>query len=205
MGRYQEGVWDADLREAERRRKPPTPLRYVLAPLVVLIVVVGVFAYLYSTNHLTFLNHGPGTPSYTLGLAGESSAYRDHVYIVNLTITAPSGLSTGVMGLRVLTPANATVPSGGAPGACDGGTPFYQCLAVSTNLTGWVVLLMSLGGDILAAYPSPAGSTAWNSNLVPFMDAGSLSILSPFPLTGSHDTLEAFGTGSSTVSGSATL
>ncbi|MDE1835454.1 MAG: hypothetical protein KGJ23_02435 [Euryarchaeota archaeon] len=203
---YQEGGWDAEIRSAEvrgRRRTHPTRLLIVLALLAVLALVLAYFLYAMVLSPSKEPN-----PTYALGMTNKTGGHASGVYIVNLTVSAPAALTTGMTGLEILN-RSAALSSGSVPGACDqAAATFFDCLGASATLAGWIVLLLSDSGVILATYPSTHGATTWSTASgvsVPFITAGTIAILSPMPLLGSGDVLSVFGTGGSKVSGSVVL
>lgn len=205
MGRFQEGVWDSEL-HAARRRREQRPRLSMWALLAVVLVAVALVVGLYEADPSVFSLHGTaaGNPSYQVAWTVEGTAHVGGAYIVNLTFRAPSGLTTGITGLD-LQSHGTDLATGLVSGDCAGATPFAKCLGLLQNLSGWVALLLTLGGDVLATYPVSPGSTQWSDPNAFFVDAGSLALVAPTMLTSPSDTLVAFGTSSPSVSGTITL
>ncbi len=205
MGRFQEGVWDAEL-HAARRRREQRPRLSPWALLAVVLAAVALVVGLYAADPSIFSLHGAatGNPSYQVIWTADGTAHVGGAYLVNLTFRVPSGLTTGITGLDLRSNGTA-LATGLVPGDCTGATPFATCLGLLQNLSGWVALLLTLGGDVLATYPVSPGSTEWSDPNVFFVDAGSLALVAPSTLASPSDTLEAFGTASPSVSGSVTL
>lgn len=201
--RFQEGVWDAGIREAERHRRQKTRPRTALVVVaIVLFAGIGVFAYYYLFT--TTFGKGSGL-SYKIDLAFASSAQVGHAYVVNLTYTVSTGLATGDVRLYLDSAAGAPLPNASVPSACAAGSSFDQCLSGVQSTTGWTVELLTLEDDTLAGYPTQAGGTLWTEPTVPFGTGGSLVVFSSAPLVGTSDVLHVAPAGSSSVSGSYTF
>ena len=205
MGRFQEGVWDEELHAARRRREQRRGPKWWTLLLVVL-VAVGLVVGLYALDPSLFALHGSaaGTPNYQVQWTVEGTSRTEGATIVNLTFRAPAALTTGITGLALQS--NGTLlPTGLVPGDCAGASPFATCLGLLQNLSGWVAVLLTLGGDVLSTYPVSPGATQWSDPNVFFVDAGALAIVAPTPQPLPGTTLRGFGTGAPAVCGSVDL
>jgi hypothetical protein len=198
--RFQEGVWDADLREAQRHRQRRTrPRTALLVVVIVIFAVVGVLAY-YFVFEETF-GKGSGL-SYQIKFSPVGSSHAGHAYIVNLSYSASTGLATGMTRLYIETSSGSFLANATPPSNCWAGNNFNACLAAFGTSQGWIVVLLTLAADTLSVYPTSAGGNAWSQTFVDFSTGGSIAVLSNVPLTGTGDTLHVVSGGSSQVSGS---
>ena len=203
MAPYEEGVWDAEIRRAERRRRKGTPIRFVLVPILVLMVVIAVLAYYFLLGHNGL--GGGGALSYSIELSTAATGHAGGAYFVNLTYRASTGLTTGMTRWSIDTPGGTAVGNASAPGSCADGSTFAACIGQVAPGSGWFVLLLTLQGDILTSYPVASGGSTWTDGLVNFATGGSLAVVSGSALGGSQDTLHVAPGGSAAVSGSYTF
>lgn len=163
---------------------------------------------------LGVLSHGwsnetctPGTPAsypvtYTQSSSGKSAG--GSVYFDNLTLGAPSGMTTAYFGLSILEPNKTLVTPGYIPSGCFN-PPFTGCGGPPSS-GGWYAILFS-GGAIVGTYPNTPDSSQWNTGApVPITSSVTLELVSVPPLSGSGDSLVTFTwSDGATVSGSTTL
>ena len=141
------------------------------------------------------ITFGTGTPSQA------GSTYDDL-----LPIAVTNGLTTNLFGLQITEGTGAVLGGLIPPSTCLVNGPLSGCTATSGNGgQAWYAVLLSPGGSVLAIYDPLATNWQTASGPVTLSNSQSIVLISNSPLAGSGDFLSAFGTGSSSVSGSTFL
>ena len=188
--------WETRWRKAKGKRGVSPIIATIL--LVAITVVLAAVLYILVSGYIG----GTGSKPQTVGFAGETpSSCGSTCFNVTFSVTASSGLTTSMFGLKITNTSGAAI----APGtlAC---TTTGCTVSPSTGNTGWVAILFDSSGVAQGTYSS--SSTSWvtkGNSVVTLSSSDTISILSNHPLAGSGATLSAFGVGGASVSGSTTL
>ena len=183
-------------RRGKRRAVSP-----IIATILLVAITVVLAAVLYilisglgSTGSKPYqIGFGQGTPSQS----GTPTTYYD-----TFALSTTSGLTTSLFGVKIVTATGSSV-AGQAVAGC---TTLGGAITTCTATTGWFGALENTSGNVVATF-SPVNG-AWHTSTgtpITVNSAYSFVIVSGSQLAGSGDTLSAYGTSSSSVSGSATL
>ena len=138
---------------------------------------------------------GSGTPSQA------GSTYDD-----SLPMVVTNGLTTSLFGLEITTAAGATLGGRAPSSTCVVNGPLSGCTATAGGgAPTWYAVLLGPGGSVLAIYDPLSVAWATAAGSVTLTSSQSMVLISGSTLAGSGDLLSAFGTGSSTVTGSTIL
>lgn len=190
-----------------QRRKSERGVSPIIATILLVAITVVLAAVLYVlVSGLT--RSGASTP-YELGLNEVSQGGSGTTYTTTLSLTPTSGLTTSAFGLRVTLPGGgSSYPTVAASGTgCSIGAPTNVPASCTGTATGWYgVLVSQSSGYIVALYSgATAGWTYVTGTTVALTGGYQLVLVSYGQLAGSADTISAYSTGSSSVSGSTTL
>jgi flagellin-like protein len=169
----------------------PTPRwrrgkRRAVSPIIATILLVAITVVLAAVLYILISGLGStGSKPYQLSFGSGTPGSHGTAFYDNFTMVPTSGLTTGIFGLKITTPA-------GSPVAVETGTPF------AAPTSGWYAVITSASGGVLSTYTS----TGWTVTSVTVSSSQTLVIVSAVQLAGTGDSLSAFGTGSSSVSGS---
>ena len=197
--------WETRWRKAKGKRGVSPIIATIL--LVAITVVLAAVLYILVSGYIG----GTGAKPQSIGFAGETPssfvASGTTYYNVTFSVTASSGLTTSMFGLKITSTTGLAQPVGTL--ACVATKP----CTVSSG--GWGALLFDSSGNVIAEYSSSASGAAWaqwnNGGTVgpalplTISSSDTVAILSSSALAGTGDTLSAFGTGGASVSGSTTL
>ncbi len=131
------------------------------------------------------------------GVGGSGSTW-----YVPVGLTPSASVATTAFGLKVQSSGGTILPVAAAVGGtcAVGGT--YTAGSTCTGVTGfWYGVLTNASGKIVAIYLS----AGWSSSVTVTGGAFTLNVISQIALDGQGYTLNAYGTGSASVSGSVTL
>jgi len=176
----------------------------IIATILLVAITVVLAAVLYVlVSGLT--RTGASTP-YSLGMAVTSATGSGSNYAVTLSLSPTSGLTTGAFGLQVQNNggiSQATV--GSNPAGCKAGAAPTVC---TSNGAGWYAILVASNGTVSATYSG--ASAAWGNfyvgvTTISVNGAYNLVVISNVAYDGNGFVVSAFGTGTSSVSGSANL
>lgn len=142
-----------------------------------------------------------GSKTYALGMSVVASSGSGSTWDIDLALAPTSGLTTGLFGLVLRNATSENVPLASAVGGagCTVGASFTgtSCTGVSGD---WYAVLVNDLDEIAATYTL----TGWSGTIT--LNAGySLFVVTATSVDGIGDTLTAFATGSSDVSGSVAL
>jgi archaeal type IV pilus assembly protein PilA len=188
------------------RRRGVSP---IIATILLVAITVVLAAVLYVL--ISGLTHTGASTPYSLGMSSPIASVSGSAYYYQITVSPQSGLTTGMFGLSLKGPTGTSLTSAAKPypAACKftaAGTAYSTTSC--TTVTGctasaaspcWYAVLYWLGnGSIANVYNASAG---WTAPTLPVTNAETLVVIAGISLTGSSDTLNAFSTGSSSVSG----
>ncbi|MGC2035317.1 MAG: archaellin/type IV pilin N-terminal domain-containing protein [Thermoplasmata archaeon] len=190
-----------------RRNKRQRGVSPIIATILLVAITVVLAAVLYIL--ISGLTGGSSSKPYTVGFGSPkvSSGAGTSYLVFSLSVT--NDLNTGLFGLKIANPAGVGQASVATTGASclpttTGADQFTSCTGTAG---GWYVLLTNANGGILATYSGTAakwGYPAGISNVV-LSNSDSIVVVSSTSMSGIGDRIAAFGTGSSSVSGSAEL
>ena len=199
--------WETRWRRAKGKRGVSPIIATIL--LVAITVVLAAVLYILVSGYIG----GTGAKPQSIGFAGETpsscSVGSTVCYNVTFSVTASSGLTTSMFGLKVTSTTGLAQPVGTL--SCVSTTsPTAACTvsAISTSTSGWGAILFDSSGSVVAVYSSGSWTVYGTSTTTlpaTVSSSDTISILSTNQLAGSGDTLSAFGAGGASVSGSTTL
>jgi len=196
-------------RARARRRRNPRGVSPIIATILLVAITVVLAAVLYVlVSGLT--RTGVSTP-YELGMGWLSSSGTGTNYTEVLSVAPTSGLATALFGLKVVTAGGTTMTVGTIATTCyPKPTPAAPQSACTTGVaTGWFALLINPSGFLSAIYGKNATTTnvQWNyasgTTTVALSGGYQLWLVSQASLSG--NVIAAFGTGTSSVSGTQNL
>ena len=194
----------ASHRWRKNRKRGVSPIIATILLVAITVVLAAVLYVLISGLTKT----GASTP-YELGMAIQTPGgvigpvNTPPTYYITMDLSPTSGLTTGIMGLSVLNSASVAQTDTAASGSCTNAITTYTTSCVGTAATGWyAVLVNSATGAVAAVFASgvwgamgTATTIALNANYV-------IVVVSEVALDGAGYTLTAYGTDTSSVSGS---
>jgi flagellin-like protein len=185
-------------RNARRSKRGVSPIIATILLVAITVVLAAVLYVLVSGLTRT----GASTP-YELGMSETSATGSGTAYTIILAISPTSGLTTSLVGLKIVSVGGSTLTVGAAPAACKAYVAPSSCATVSS---GWYVVLVGSNGTVFATYGSAGwGGYATGTTAVALNGGFQMWIESQSQYAGVGNTISAFGTGTSSVSGSATL
>ena len=190
------------------RRKSKRGVSPIIATILLVAITVVLAAVLYVL--VSGLTKGGSSVPYELGMAEQTQGGSGTTWTTTMSLSPTSGLTTSAFGLRV------TLPGGGSTYATVAASGTGCSVAATTNVvssctgtaTGWYgVLVSSSTGYIVALYSGASAGWTYPTGVttVALTGAYTLVLVSYGQLAGTSDTLTAYPTGSSSVSGTATL
>ncbi len=190
-------------RRGKRRAVSP-----IIATILLVAITVVLAAVLYilisglgSTGSKPYqIGFGSGTPSQTTNTATPPIT----TFYDSFSVSTTSGLTTTLFGLKITNATGTPIPgaSSAITSVCAVGGPLSACIYTGLSYT-WYAALESTTGNVVAVF-TPATSS-WTSPTVTISSADTVVVISGGLLAGTSSTLSAYGTGSSSVSGSATM
>jgi flagellin-like protein len=178
------------------RRRGVSP---IIATILLVAITVVLAAVLYVL--ISGLTHTGASTPYTLGMSSPTQSNpAAGIYYNAITISPQNGLTTGMFGLALKSPGGTSIAVGTAPAACKwvvAGTAFSSTNCGAPTGTWYVVLYWLGNGSIANVYTSGG----WSTPTFPVTNSEQLVVVSGATLAGTSDTLSAFSTGSSSVSG----
>jgi flagellin-like protein len=181
-----------------------------VSPIIATILLVAITVVLAAVLYILIsgLTGGSTSTPYTVGF-GSPRASGTGTFYLTFPLSVTNDLKTGLFGLKITSPSGVGLASAATTGAsclptATGTDQFTSCTGTAG---GWYTVLTNANGGILATY---SGATAkWGypagiSNIV-LSNSDSVVVVSSTSLSGIGDRIAAFGTGSSSVSGSAEL
>jgi len=170
----------------------PTPRwrrgkRRAVSPIIATILLVAITVVLAAVLYILISGLGStGSKPYQLSFGSGTPSSHAGAFYDNFTMVPTSGLTTGIFGLKITTPAGSPVAVGTGSG-----------LTAPTS-GSWYAVITNASGAVLSTYTS----AGWTVTSVTVSSSQTLVIVSAVQLAGTGDSLSAFGTGSSSVSGS---
>lgn len=183
----------------------------IIATILLVAITVVLAAVLYVlVSGLT--SHGTSTP-FTVdftsaGGSGSGAAWYDPMNVIPTTgvTTSMFGLSVGATGGGTYAVAAAVAGTGCAPVA-SGAPKTWATGASGCNgpASGWYGVLVASNNSIMASYTAAGWAYADGLTTIALSNSYLLYVVSAIQLSGQGYTLNAFSTGTSSVSGSGTL
>lgn len=175
----------------------------IIATILLVAITVVLAAVLYVlVSGLT--KTGASTP-YSMGFAEQSASGSGTTWQVVLSISPTTGLTTGAVGLQVLNVNSVSQTPEAPPAACKAYITAYSttCTGVSG---GWYAVLVASNGTVAATYGT-AGWSGFGSGVttIALNSGDTMIVVSAVVYTGNGYSIQAYGTGTSSVSGSAIL
>jgi flagellin-like protein len=192
-------------REDRWRRGRKRGVSPIIATILLVAITVVLAAVLYVlVSGLT--RTGASTP-YTLGMAVSSASGSGSNYLVVLALSPSAGLATGILGLSVqnnVGTVQATVAAAPTATCKPGLTTPGSC---TSNGAGWYGVLVASNGTVVATYSGSPAAWVYYTGVTTVTLSGSytLNVISNVAYDGAGYTINAFGSGSSSVSGSQDL
>ena len=183
-----------------RRKRGVSP---IIATILLVAITVVLAAVLYVlVSGLT--SHGASVP-YSISYTSQSASGSGTTYWDTMAITPTNGLTTSAFGMKINLIGGGTLPLGGVPAGCVFTTAPTQ--SICTGVTGdWYGVLMSATSSTPAAMYSSVGWTYPSGVTTVALNNGyTLIVVTASSVSGSGDTINAFSTGTSSVSGSGSL
>jgi len=190
------------------RRKNRRGVSPIIATILLVAITVVLAAVLYVLiSGLT--KTGASTP-YELGMQETGSTGSGTAYTIFVALSPTTGLTTSAFGLRVLTVSGVANTVEAPPTGCGPkatlAAPQAACAGVAG---GWFAMLLNSQGYLVAVFGANT-SASWNYGLsgattVALNGGYTLQILTQTSFTGIGNTIQAYGVGTSSVSGQATL
>ena len=180
---------------ARARRRGVSP---IIATILLVAITVVLAAVLYVL--ISGLTHSGASTPYVLEMGAPASSTPATGFYEVMSLSPTTGLSTTMFGLALKTgTGGSTGTIGTAPAACKwtaGGTAFVgNCLVPATGT--WYAALFWQGNGSTASVFTTAG---WSTTF-PVTSGMELAIVTTTSLVGSSDFVNAYSTGSSSVSG----
>lgn len=169
-------VWGKSTRSWRRKRtRAVSPIIATILLVAITVVLAAVLYVLVSQ----YTKSGSGSTPLSITFSNPITAKdKNGVNYDNVTISASSGLTTGMFGLKITTATGGTV-------------------------SGWTAAkLFGASGTLLATFT--LSSASWD-NVVAVNNSETLELVSPSGTSVAGDTLNAYSLGSATVSGSGPL
>jgi archaeal type IV pilus assembly protein PilA len=197
----------------ESARRWRTSRKRGVSPIIATILLVAITVVLAAVLYVLvsgLTKSGASTP-YTLGMQSTGGATGSgNAYYDPLALVPTSGLTTSMVGLSISAAGGSTYGVGAVAGSGCVATDTYATGATGCAgpaAAGWYGVLVSSSNTILATYSSATGGWTYATGVttIPLSSGDSLVIVSYNQLSGNDYTISAFSTGSSSVSGSATL
>ena len=191
----------------------PTPRwrrgkRRAVSPIIATILLVAITVVLAAVLYILISGLGStGSKPYQIGFGSGTPSQVTTTYFDTFSISTTSGLTTSLFGLKIVTATGSSV-GGQAPATCtaDAKTVVSACTTTTTPAGTWYGILENTNGTVAATFnPTTTAWTTYTGSPITVNSAYSVVVVSNAQLAGSGDTLSAFGTSSSSVSGSATL
>jgi flagellin-like protein len=189
------------------RRKTKRGVSPIIATILLVAITVVLAAVLYVL--VSGLTKSGASVPYELGMSEIGNGGSGHNYTLTVSIQPTSGLLTSAFGLKVSVPGGLTTyPTVAISGTgCTVAAATNVVTSCTGTLTGWYGVVVSLStGYIVAIYSGTAPAWTYVTGTTLALTGGyQLWLVSYGPLAGTGDTLAAFPTGSSSVSGQTSL
>jgi len=191
-------VFDRASHTRKGRKRGVSPIIATILLVAITVVLAAVLYVLVSGLTKT----STSTP-YELGMA-ETGSTTGTTDIVFVSLTPTTGLTTTMFGLSITTPGGSSLANVAVPAACANGVAPATCVGVAA---GWYAILINTGGKVAATYgnATPVWGNLAGAGTIALNGGYTMDILTTSIYAGTSDTLSAYGTGTSSVSGSAIL
>ncbi len=193
-------VFDRASHTRKSRKRGVSPIIATILLVAITVVLAAVLYVLVSGLTKT----STSTP-YELGMSETSATGSGTAYQIVLSLSPTTGLTTSIFGLTITSASGASLPTIAVPAACKAGAAPSACTTVAG---GWYVALVGSGGTVAATYGNATavwGNYATGTTTVALNGGYSLYILTQTSYSGVGYAIAAFGTSTSSVSGSAAL
>jgi len=174
-----------------------------VSPIIATILLVAITVVLAAVLYVLIsgLTHTGASTPYTIGMSTPTESNpAAGVYYAVITISPQTGLTTGMFGLALKSASLTTIAVGATSVNCKfvstGQSFATNCVAPASG--AWYGVLYWIGNGSVA---NVFTGGAWTTPTFPVQNSESLVVVSGANLAGSSDTLNAFSTGSSSVSG----
>ena len=188
----------------------PTPRwrrgkRRAVSPIIATILLVAITVVLAAVLYILISGLGStGSKPYQIGFGSGTPSQVSTTYFDTFSISTTSGLTTSLFGLKIVSATGSSVGGQAPAGSCTVTPPV--AVTTCTATTGWYAVLENTSGDVAATFnPLTSGWTTASGSPITVNSAFSVVVVSGSQLAGSGDTLSAYGTSSSSVSGSASM
>jgi flagellin-like protein len=194
----------ASHRWRKNRKRGVSPIIATILLVAITVVLAAVLYVLISGLTKT----GASTP-YELGMALQTPGgvigpiNTPGTYYITMDISPTSGLTTAIMGLSVLSSSSVAQTNYAASGGCTNGITTYTTNCLGTAGAGWyAVLVNSVTGAVAGTFSGGAWTNLGTATTVALNSNYVIVIVSTVAFDGNGYTLTAYGTGTSSVSGS---
>ena len=183
---------------SRRSKRAVSPIIATILLVAITVVLAAVLYVLVSGLTKT----GASTP-YELGMSELSASGSGTAYTIVLALSPTAGLGTALFGLKIIASGGASQTVVAPPAACKAYAAPTTCATVAG---GWYAVLVGTNGTTFGAF----GSSGWTgyasgTTTVTLNSGFQLWILTQSSYAGVGNVISAYGTGSSSVSGSQNL
>ena len=194
-------------RTARRNARGVSPIIATILLVAITVVLAAVLYVLVSGLTKT----GVSTP-YELGMGETSATGSGTNYTIVVSMSPTTGLTTSLFGLKIVTVGGTTMTVGTVPSGCHPDTTLVAAQAACTGVaSGYFVLLLNPSGFLAGTFGKNAttGNVQWNyasgTTTLALNGGFTFWVLSQSSLTGAGNVMTAYGTGTSSVSGTVSL
>ncbi len=178
-----------------------------VAPIIATILLVAITVVLAAVLYVLIsgLTGGGTSTPYSLQMSNQGqSSPAAGTYFITLAINPTSGLTTGLFGLKITNVVNIGITAGTPTATCITYAAFTVAKCAAPAATTWYAVLVFANSTVASAW---GATSTWSGGTVALNAGMSLVIVTPSAATfsGIGDTLGAYGTSGSSVSGSVAL
>lgn len=176
----------------------------IIATIYVVAITVALAGVLFV--EVSSVTQSRASPPYAVEMVFSTQTQGVRTYFDFGTLVTTSGLMTSMFGLKVATPQGATYGTAAVvPGTCAYGAANPSPTTCPGVPDGWYgILLSGMNSTVTAMYSAVGWTYGSGTTSFALNDGCTLIVVTSSPVAGS-DMISAFGTGSSSVSGSASL
>ncbi len=186
-----------------RGRRGKRGVSPIIATILLVAITVVLAAVLYVL--ISGLTGGGTSTPYSLQMSNEGqSTPAAGTDFITLAINPTSGLTTGLFGLKVTNVLNLGVAAGVVTATCVTYATFTAAHCAAPAANTWYAVLVFSNSTVASAWGS---TSTWSGGTVALNAGMSLVVVTPSgtSLSGIGDSMDAYGTSGSSVSGSVTL
>lgn len=184
------------LMERRWRKRTKRGVSPIIATILLVAITVVLAAVLYIL--ISGLTSGPGSTPLSVQFGQGTPSKSGTTFYDTFQIAVSSGITTAQFGLKITDTTGAPVGAGTAATCSGTYAPGTNCLKPTS---GWYAVLISSNGTVVATFDSSGAWSATHS----ISNANSIVLVSASQLSGTSDSLAAYGLSGSSVSGSTTL